>query len=265
MKNWRPEESKDYLGWCLEGKASEYYATVVTQDADIGYMQLMQKLQKRFGYKEIPETAQLKLSSLMQGTEERMEEWADRVFQLALRAYDGLPEQYMLNQAIKRICHGCNDKDAGQFAINQHPENIEEIIDHLKSFQYNHQAIYGRIRKEVREVSLGEEETENSVCSHKGDFIQIRSAKVDVTHRLSKLEDHMGTLTSGMRDIMKKMEALVRERSSSRSPRRQQMRTTSKSPSPSGRRCYQCGGIGHFKNECPSLNLVNKPSRVDKT
>lgn len=94
-------------------------------------MQLMQKLQKRFGYKEIPETAQLKLSSLMQGTEERMEEWADRVFQLALRAYEGLPEHYMLNQAIKRICHGCKDKDAGQFAINQHPDNIEETIDHL--------------------------------------------------------------------------------------------------------------------------------------
>lgn len=128
----------------------------------------------------------------MQGTEERMEEWADRVFQLALRAYDGLPEQYMLNQAIKRICHGCNDMDAGQFAINQHPDNIEETIDHLKSFQYNHQAIYGRVRKEVREVFLCEEETENSVCSHKDDFIQVQSATVDVTHSLSKLEDHMG-------------------------------------------------------------------------
>lgn len=228
-------------------------------------MQLMQKLQKRFGYKEIPETAQLKLSSLMQGTEERMEEWADRVFQLALRAYEGLPEHYMLNQAIKRICHGCKDKDAGQFAINQHPDNLEETIDHLKSFQYNHQAIYDKVRKEVRKVSLCEEETENSECSHKDDFIQLRSAKVDVTHRLSKMEDHMGTLTSGMRDIMKKMEALVRERSSSRCPKRQQMRTTSRSPSPSGRRCYQCGGIGHFKSECPSLNSVNKPSRVDKT
>lgn len=149
-------------------------------------MQLMQKLQKRFGYKEIPETAQLKLSSLMQGTEEIMEEWADRVFQLALRAYEGLPEHYMLNQAIKRICHGCKDKDAGQFAINQHPDNIEETIDHLKSFQYNHQAIYGKVKKEVRKVSLCEEETENSVCSHKDDFIQLRSVKVDVTHRLSK-------------------------------------------------------------------------------
>lgn len=238
---------------------------MVTQDADIGYMQLMQKLQKRFGYKEILETAQLKLTSLMQGTEERMKEWADRVNQLALRAYKGLPEQYMLNQAIKRICHGCKDKDAGQFAINQHPDNIEETIDHLKSFQYNHQAIYGKVRKEVRKVSLCEEETENSVCSHKDDFIQLRSAKVDVTHRLSKLKDHMGTLTSGMGDIMKKMEALVRERSSSRCPKRQQMRTTSRSPSPSGRRGYQCGGIGHFKSECPSLNSVNKPSRVDKT
>lgn len=126
-------------------------------------MQLMQKLQKRFGYKEIPETAQLKLSSLMQGTEEIMEEWADRVFQLALRAYEGLPEHYMLNQAIKRICHGCKDKDAGKFAINQHPDDIEEPLTILKVFNTTIKQNYGKVRKEVRKVSLCEEETENSV------------------------------------------------------------------------------------------------------
>lgn len=101
VKNWRPQESKDYLGWCLEGRASEYFATVVTQNADIGFLQLMQKLEKRFGYKKIPETAQLKMNSLMQANGESLEDWADRVFQLALRAYEGLPEEHMLKQAIK--------------------------------------------------------------------------------------------------------------------------------------------------------------------
>lgn len=124
VKNWRPQESKDYLGWCLEGRASEYFATVVTQNADIGFLQLMQKLEKRFGYKKIPETAQLKMNSLMQANGESLEDWADRVFQLALRAYEGLPEEHMLKQAIKRICHGCMEKEAGQYAINQHPYTI---------------------------------------------------------------------------------------------------------------------------------------------
>lgn len=135
VKNWRPQESRDYLGWCLEGRASEYFATVVTQNADIGFLQLMQKSEKRFGYKEIPETAQLKINSLMQANGESLEDWADRVFQLALRAYEGLPEEHMLKQAIKRICHGCMDNEAGQYAVNQHPDTIEETIEYLKSFQ----------------------------------------------------------------------------------------------------------------------------------
>lgn len=42
---------------------------MVTQNADIGFLQLMQKMEKRFGYKEIPETAQLKMNSLMQAKE----------------------------------------------------------------------------------------------------------------------------------------------------------------------------------------------------
>jgi hypothetical protein len=67
----------------------------------------MQKMEKRFGYKEIPETAQLKQVSIVQCLDESMEEWADRVFHLALRAYEGLLEEYMLKQTIKRICHGC--------------------------------------------------------------------------------------------------------------------------------------------------------------
>jgi hypothetical protein len=39
-----------------------------------------------FGYKEIPETAQLKLSSITQLANESWKEWTDRVLQLALCA-----------------------------------------------------------------------------------------------------------------------------------------------------------------------------------
>lgn len=73
----------------------------------------------------MPETAQLKMNSLIQANGESLEDWADIVFQLALRAYKGLPEEHMLKQAIKRICHGCMDKEAGHYAVNQHPDTIE--------------------------------------------------------------------------------------------------------------------------------------------
>lgn len=159
MIKWRAHELRDYLGWFLEGSASENFATVVTQNGDIGVLQLMQKMEKRFGYKEILETPQLKMNSLVQANGESLDDWADRVFQLAFRVYEGLPEEHKLKQAIKRICHGCMDKEAGQYAVNQHPNTIEEKIEYLKSFQYNHHAIFGRSRRKVREI-LCDDDTE---------------------------------------------------------------------------------------------------------
>lgn len=108
-----------------------------------------------------------------------LEDWADRVFQLALRAYEGLPEEHMLEQAIKRICHGCMDKEAGQYAVNQHPDTIEETIEYLKRFHYNHQATFGRSRREVREI-LFEDNSEK---------LQVNAVnKEGVRERMSRLE-----------------------------------------------------------------------------
>ena len=43
------------------------------------YFDLMRKLEKRFGFKDLPETAQIQFMQAKQTTEEKLEEWADRV------------------------------------------------------------------------------------------------------------------------------------------------------------------------------------------
>lgn len=85
-------ESRDNLCFCLQGKASEYYAMLVEREGNMHYQDIMQRLEKRFGFAEIPETAQIKLHRLIQKAEESIEEWADRVLQLASRAFQNLPE-----------------------------------------------------------------------------------------------------------------------------------------------------------------------------
>ena len=110
VHDWTPRNCKDQLCFCLKGKASEFYATMIKRDATITYEELMQKLQKRFGIKEIPETARVKFNSLKQAQDESIEDWADRVLQLSIHAFPDLPDNYVNSQVIQRICHGAYDR-----------------------------------------------------------------------------------------------------------------------------------------------------------
>ncbi len=129
MSGWDAQECKDQLCFCLEGKASEYYALVAERNNEVDYTDLVQKLEKRFGFREIPETAQIQFQNAKQGAEEDLEDWADRVLSLATRAFRELPDHHMYQQAVLRICQGASDKEAGSAAANVRPKNIEEAVN----------------------------------------------------------------------------------------------------------------------------------------
>ncbi|CAC5424769.1 unnamed protein product [Mytilus coruscus] len=110
---WGPQECKDQLCWCLEGKASEYYALITERDQEVSYRELVEKLHKRFGFKALPETARVQFNNARQTPEESVEDWADRVLSLATRAFRNLPDDYMYEQAITRLCQGIENKQLG--------------------------------------------------------------------------------------------------------------------------------------------------------
>jgi hypothetical protein len=43
-----------------------------------------------------------------------------------------LPETHMYKQAVVRLCQGATDKEAGSYASNIRPKNIEEAIDQMR-------------------------------------------------------------------------------------------------------------------------------------
>jgi hypothetical protein len=140
----------------MDEKSSDYYALLVERNKDMAYKDPKIKLEKRFGLRELPETAQVQFSNVRQTPDELLEDWVDRVLSLATRAFRELPEKHMYQQVVMRLSHGAVDKEAGSYASNIRPKNIEEAIDKMRWHQYNHQAIYGRPpRREVKQVSPG--------------------------------------------------------------------------------------------------------------
>ena len=55
------------MWWCLDGKASEYYDLLIERNQDMAYMDLIRKLEKRFGFRELPETAQEEETHILPG------------------------------------------------------------------------------------------------------------------------------------------------------------------------------------------------------
>jgi hypothetical protein len=131
VSEWTEGECRDQLCWCLDGKASEYYALLVERNHDMAYMDLIRKLEKRFGFRELPETAQVQFNNARQTPEELLEDWVDRVLSLATRAFRELPEKHMYHQAVVRLCQGTADKEAGIYASNIRPKNVRLYLGAL--------------------------------------------------------------------------------------------------------------------------------------
>jgi hypothetical protein len=51
VSEWTEGEYRDQLCWCLDGKASEYYALLVERNQDMAYKNLKIKIEKRFGFR----------------------------------------------------------------------------------------------------------------------------------------------------------------------------------------------------------------------
>jgi hypothetical protein len=54
VSEWTEGECRDQLCWCMDGKASEYYALLVERNQDMAYKDLIIKIEKRFGFRELP-------------------------------------------------------------------------------------------------------------------------------------------------------------------------------------------------------------------
>lgn len=100
VSQWTTTGRKDQLCWCLQGKASELYTTTVSRDYDIDYFELNRKLEKRYNVVDLPETLQFQFMEAHQNATEKLEDWADRLLSLAMKAFRYLPEEHIYSQVV---------------------------------------------------------------------------------------------------------------------------------------------------------------------
>ncbi|XP_063956455.1 uncharacterized protein LOC129262907 [Lytechinus pictus] len=241
--NWTAMERVSQLYWGLKGKAEDYLLMVLDQEPNMPYAGLVARLQHRFGEEGLSESAQLEFVAAKQGPTESLPDWADRVLQLAARAFPGVNGSYPNRQAVLRLCQGALNREAGCHALTRNPSTVNEALKYIEWHQHVHRAMYGR-PKAVSKASEGEV---RKVELPQGNNAALEQRLVNLERktdeRLGHIERDLQRLGGLERDLKKVLEAIQ--------TRPQLARERGRSP---GRdRCYECGGIGHYRNNCPSV------------
>ncbi|KAH3882503.1 hypothetical protein DPMN_006443 [Dreissena polymorpha] len=160
MQDWSDEECGGCLGWCLTGKAVDFYALLTKGRGTLPYAELMQRLQKRFGARELPATAQGRFQDVQQKVGESLDDWSDRVLTLATTAFRDLPYAYATEQAVTKFCHGLLDKEAGKHVSLQLPKSMGDAMNSMK--------LYSHVQLACATAPMDSQkgEREESMCVH---------------------------------------------------------------------------------------------------
>ena len=291
---WDSSDRQSNLCWVLEGNASEFFTRILKREPTIDYFVLLQRMERRFDLKDLPETSQMLFSSATQHTTESLVEWADRVMGLAHRAFPDLPDSYMYNQAILRFCQGAADRVAGLQALRMRPQTIDAALDQIRWNQHIIGDPQSKARKEIRSVHYCADEfldaAENegylvrqAQVNSGGKRVHFqKSPESEVAERLTRVEKRLDSLGNqmGVLSVLAKEVAEIKSVCSSFTKQIQNLselgkwkessgpvrgRSGSFSPrskSPVGDRqfsCYSCGETGHIRARCPN----SSPKRVN--
>ena len=268
IKGWSEQEKLNNLCLCLRDKALDFF---VCQPDHIqqNYLRIVEKMEKRFGKKDIAETLRVQFNRMRQKIDEPLEEWAERVQKVAQEAYMDLPDDFITNEIVRKFCQGISDKETAQYVSDRRPNTIERALQLVKAHVENNRAIYGSKinKKQVRQISspdrINSFSTDHSDSDSDGESPSVRAVTrqtfVDLDKQVKKLEE---TFTKKFDQLWTYLQS--KDKTHTRppmSPQRQQP-PFMKSPPSSPRRgnCYTCGEAGHFSFECPKRGILKNNS-----
>ena len=266
--NWSDQTRLDKLIECLREKATKFYSTR-PPSVQNNWRQLVDKMNQRFGNKDLPYTIRRQLQDVRQNMDETLEEFAERVLEMATDGYYNAPEPVVETIAVDAFLKGCTDKKAVLFAMEKNPTTMDIAVQCVKSTIHNQRVVLGR-KPEVKRVTFEEEEDDSDTdMPYEVRAVKrfpVRSSspnnpgspnKSSVKQRLDQLETKVEKEVSAIKvemggmktDISKILNILTTRRSGSSSPSRSPVRQNEPY------RCFTCNEEGHFASRCPRKNL----------
>ncbi|CAC5410873.1 unnamed protein product [Mytilus coruscus] len=123
---------------------------------------LVQKLSQRFGNKDLPHTIRRQLQEVRQFVDESIEEFSERIQELATDCYLNTPENVVDTIAVDAFLKGCTDKKASLFAMEKDPNTMDQALQYVKSSIHNQKILLGYRKPEIKRVQFYDDSDEES-------------------------------------------------------------------------------------------------------
>jgi hypothetical protein len=127
----------------MTGTAGKYCSAIIRREKNIAFKELVNRMEKRFNLRKLVATLQVQFNNARQGENEDIDEWANRLIALADKPFRDLPDEYVTNQVVIKLCQGCIDKNVDSVAASVQPKTVEDALERIKWLQHSNQAIFG--------------------------------------------------------------------------------------------------------------------------
>ena len=255
---WNHQDRFNAIQLCMRNKAVDFLRSQQKMGKCETYQTLVQRMEQRFERKLDPFFRRSEFFSLSQAHDEAIDEWADRVLQVGIEAFETLPDATREEELVRKFTMGSIDKDAAQFVINRRPATLEDAIALMRGHQDNATLLFGKKKIRALEVETLDERYVRAMNMPSRDErtnkVHFESSPKRFTRddKPSSGEKIVTALEDGFDRVLRKLDDQFKEQ-----------RKVLQDNKPRGRigNCFYCGSEEHWANKCPDKMRSRSGSR----
>ena len=252
---WDDKQRLDKLVECLRDKALKFYSTR-QPSVQNNFKALAEKMNQRFGNKDLPYTIRRQLQDARQNLDESVEEFAERVQEMATDGYGTTtPENVVETISVDAFLKGCTDKKAALFAMEKTPTTLDQALQFVKSSIHNQRILLGYKTKTeaVKRVQFDEDPDTDQSQSNLAVRVlnkQTNSWQQSIENRLQRTEKDIYEMKT---DISRILQTVTQSRGGN-----SRQSSPARSPVRNFDTCFRCNEKGHFARDCNKTTPNNR-------